>query len=306
MNLNKCDKMYSNKLEFLEFLNWLVNLNNEKYYEDITSVSSSKGENPKSLVESDVQILNIEQIMLEKYGENNTPAIVDGIYFNFNKKNKLCLFFIEFKGDKLDKKPLKEYYKNNICTIKESTCGIQILDCPNKHLNQSKIRKIYEHYEDEMTVQLKLKPLETILIAIPTLFREYKKISDTSNALLRDYFNCNIYVVYANDINSSNTHLTIKQEIEDKYASYQKNGIITLYKVMPNDDFADNFIPKINLFPIHFLNYILNIVNYLKENPIEKNDFDNEIDSLIELEFEDENITPNQKKKLHKIIYSLC
>lgn len=186
------------------------------------------------------------------------------------------------------------------------TCGIQILDCPNKHLNQNIIRKIYEHYEDEMTVQLKLKPLETILIAIPTLFREYKKMSNPSNALLRDYFNCSIYVVYANDINSSNTHLTIKQEIEDKYASYQKNGIITLYKVMPNDDFTDNFIPKINLFPIHFLNYILNIVNYLKENPIEKNNFDNEIDSRIELEFEDENITPNQKKKLHKIIYSLC
>ena len=124
--------MYSNKLEFLEFLNWLINLNNGKYYENLTSVSSSKGENPKSLVESDVRILNIEQIMLDRYGEDQIPAIVDGIYFNFNKRNKLCLSFIEFKGDKLDKKPLKEYYKNNICTLKDNTCGIPNLDCPNK------------------------------------------------------------------------------------------------------------------------------------------------------------------------------
>lgn len=157
-----------------------------------------------------------------------------------------------------------------------------------------------------MTVQLKLKPIETILMAIPTLFREYKGIEDSSNAFLKDFFICKVYVVYANNVDSANTHMTVKQEIQDKYASYQKNGIISLYDVIPNDDFADNFIPKINVFPIHFLNYILNIVNYLNGNSIDKDSLDNEIDSQIELEFKDETLNSSQKRKLHKIIYSLC
>ena len=298
--------MYSNELEFLKFLNWLLNLNEGKYYDKITDVSSSKGENPIPLVESDVRMLNIEQIMIDKYGKSQSPAIVDGIYFNFNKRNKLSLFLIEFKGDKLDKKPLKIFYKENICTLKDNACANQILECPINKLNQNTVRTIYEHYEDEMAVQLKLKPIETILIAIPTLFREYMGINEDSNAFLKDFFACHIYIVYANGNNSGNTHMTVKQEIQNKYASYQKNRIITDYKVLPNDDFVDNFIPKVNLFPIHFLTPIIKIVEDLTEIQIGEENIDDEIDSKIELEFSEEAINPTQKNKLHKIIYSLC
>ncbi|WP_298525485.1 hypothetical protein [uncultured Methanobrevibacter sp.] len=42
--------MYSDELEFLKFINWLLNLEEGKYYEKITDISSSKGENPTSLV----------------------------------------------------------------------------------------------------------------------------------------------------------------------------------------------------------------------------------------------------------------
>ncbi|WP_298525482.1 hypothetical protein [uncultured Methanobrevibacter sp.] len=253
-------------------------------------------------------MLNIEQLILDLYGQKESSAIVDGIYFTFNKKNKLSLFFIEFKGDKLDKKPLKKFFKENICTLKENACEIQRGDCPISNLNQNNIKKIYTHYEDEMAVQLKIKPLETILIAIPTLFREFKGSTDKLNSFLTEHYACHVYIVYANDANSSNTHMTVKQEIENKYSLYQKNGIITDYQPIPNDDFIDNFIPKINLFPIHYLNNILDIVDDLNEISLCEKDIDKEIDKKIESEINTEGmpINQNQKKKLHKVIYHLC
>lgn len=300
--------MYSNQLDFFKFINHLIELDDGKYYDTITNISSSNGPNPKPLIESNIKILNLEGVILD-YFKGSSPAIVDGLYFNFNKFNKLSLFFVEFKGDKLNKKALKGYFKENICSLKDNVCDSSSLDCPILLLNQSELENIYTHFEDEESVQLRNKPFESILIGIPELFRDFYNYDSVSHSFLTEYYICHIYVVYVGSIpNSSNTHLTVKQEIEAKYASYQNNGIITDYKTISDIDFNENYLPKIQSFPIHFLKNILCIIEDLKENRGMIDSIDDAIDEKLDFELDKEGlfIDNQQKKRLHKVIYHHC
>ena len=297
--------MYSNQLNFLKFINSLIEFNDGKYYDTITNISSSNGKNPKSLIESDIKILNLEDLVLDSIS-GTSPAIVDGFYFRFNKYNKLSLYFVEFKGNKLNKKHLKEYFKEYICPLKSKKCGIQIFDCPISYLNQNEVRNIYEHYEDEMSAQLRIKPFESIFIGIPELFSKFTGEEGNPDTFLTKYYNCHIQVVYVKESPSgSNSHLTVKQEISAKYASYQNNGLITDYRIRNNIDFYTDDLPKIQMFPIHFLKNIINIIEDLKKNYGEISSIDNIIDEKLDDELlkEDIQMGTKQKKRLHKVIY---
>lgn len=300
--------MYSDELRFLEFLNYLVQLDGNKYYNDISLVSASnRGDPSTALIHSNKKILNFEDLTLNYYGKNNHPSIVDGLYFNFNKNNELSLFFIEFKGDKLNRKTWKNYFKENILSLIDNTCDNQHEDCPINKLDCDSLKKIYQQYADEILVQLKMKPLESILIAIPTLFKCFCDSDSNDNYILNNYFKCYVYVVYVGDgKNPANSQLTTK-DIKNKYSLFKNNGLIYYYDVLTKKAFNEDMIPKIERFPIHFLNNILDIIHDF-EGTENSSNFKNEIVKRLDDELLNEslNISNNQKRRLVEVICKYC
>lgn len=297
--------MYSDELLFLEFLNYLVQLHDNKYYNTISIVSEDKM--GKSLIISDKKMLNFEDVVLNHYKDNISPAVVDALYFNFNKDNKLSLFFVEFKGNKLNKKAWKTYFEENIKILPDNACNNQHENCPIRKLDKNSLDKIYEQYADEILVQLKMKPLESLLIAIPTLFKEFSGLNFKSNYILNNYFNCYIYVVHAGGSeNPLYTQLT-SNDISDKYSLFKNNGLIYGYMVLTEKTFKKNVISKIEKFPIHFLNNVLEIIYEFKDKTDESNVkeliFNRVDDELIK---ESLDIPYKHKRRLVEVIFKYC
>ena len=297
--------MYSDELQFIKFLNHLIQMKDEKYYNNVSIVSANKNDEP--LIYSNRKMINFEDLVLDHYGNKTSPAIVDGLYFNFNKNNELSLFFIEFKGNKLNKKAWKNYFEENIKKLPETVCSNQNDDCPILKLDQHSLKKIYEQYADEILVQLKIKPLESLLIAIPTLFKQYSGQDSKSNNILNNYFNCYIYVVHAGgDENPLYAQLT-SNEVNDKYALFKNNGLIKDYMVLTEKTFNKNMISKMENFPIHFLNNILSIIDDFKDKSNKPN-----VRDLINERLEEEliseslNIPNNHKLRLVNVICKYC
>lgn len=300
--------MYSDELQFLKFLNNLIQMQNKKYYNNVSIVSAStRGDPSTALISSDNKMINFEDLVLDHYRDNNSPAIVDGLYFNFNNKNELCLFFIEFKGNKLNKKAWKNYFKENIKKLPENVCSNQHEDCPITKLNQHSLNKIYEQYADEILVQLKMKPLESLLIAIPTLFKHFSGLDSKSNYLLNNYFNCYIYVVHAGgDDNPLYAQLT-SNDVNDKYALFKNNGLIYDYMVLTEKNFNIKMISKMKKFPIHFLNNMLGIIDDYKDESGNPNFKELIVDRLNEeLKNESLNIPHKHKLRLVEVILKYC
>lgn len=70
--------MYSNKFFFIKFLNHLVHLDNDRYLQTISEVSTDK--NKDSLVKSNTKILNYEKIIENAFQNKISPATVDGLW----------------------------------------------------------------------------------------------------------------------------------------------------------------------------------------------------------------------------------
>ena len=164
------------------------------------------------------------------------------------------------------------------------------------------------HYEDEMSAQLRIKPFESIFIGIPELNSKFTGKEDNPDAFLTKYYNCHIQVVYVKESPSGfNSHLTVKQEISAKYSFYQKNGLITDYRIRNNIDFYRDDLPKIQMFPIHFLKNIIDIIDDLKKNYAEISSIDKIIDEKLndELLKEDIHMDAKQKKNYIKLFITI-
>lgn len=289
--------MYSNKFFFIKFLNHLVHLDNDRYLQTISEVSTDK--NKDSLVKSNTKILNYEKIIENAFQNKISPATVDGLYFNFNKYNKLTLFFIEFKGDNLAKKSWKNYFKDNILSLPENACEKENENCPIKNLSYNNLKTLYEHYNDEIIHQLHIKPIESMIIGLSDLFEDYSNEKLENVDIISNYINCNVQIIYPKARNEANSNLTTNSEVKDKYSLYVNRNLFK-YKIYSVEDYKENFIPKIDLFPISFLDIIIDIVEEIMENNLSINDV---TDILTNYTNEHElKINDKQKKKLIKII----
>ncbi|SDA67537.1 hypothetical protein [Methanobrevibacter millerae] len=272
--------MYSNEFNFLRFLNNLVHLDNDKYSQTISKVSIDK-ENKKSLVKSNTKILNFEKIIEEAFQNQSSPATVDGLYFNFNKNNKLTLFFIEFKGDDLTRKSWKSFFKDNILSLPANACKNQNVNCPIKNLEYNQLKTLYEHYNDEIIHQLHIKPIESILIGLPQLFENYANEKFEKIDIISNYIKCKIHIISSDSSkNKSNSHLTSKKEVKDKYSLYVNRKFFE-YQTFNVEDYKENFIPKIDLFPISFIDIIISIVDQINENNLSMDDTSNILNNYL-------------------------
>ena len=291
--------MYSNEFNFIRFLNNLIHLDNDKYSQTISEVSKDKN-NKKSLVKSNSKVLNYEKIIEKTFHNQISPATVDGLYFNFNKNNKLTLFFIEFKGDDLTRKSWKSYFKENILSLPANACKNQKNNCPIHNLDYNQLKILYEHYNDEIIHQLHIKPIESILIGLPQLFENYTNEKFKKIDIISNYIKCKIHIISSDPSkNKSNSHLTSKKEVKDKYSLYVNRKFFE-YQTFSVEDYKENFIPKIDLFPISFLDIIISSVDQINENNLSLNDTSNILNNYLSKN--KLRINEQQKEKLIKTI----
>lgn len=154
----------------------------KKTYDTITNISKSDKDNEQSpsLVESEFLLLDLDNISLNSKFRQ-LPATMDALHFQF-VKDKPILYFIEFKGESLESIDYSEVLEQSISLMLDKQCNNpERYDCiflNNTLLNDLGI--ITKRYEDELFASLKIKPLESYLIALPKAYKIFCEFNGIS------------------------------------------------------------------------------------------------------------------------------
>ena len=160
--------------EFIQFMDSFK----DKYFLPVSEISKSKDEKEISLVDNSFKMFSLDD-MCKKYKSirDNLPKTMDAIHYEIDETGKLTLFLIEFKNFSIEGNhsiysELEALYlnlkKKNKKTIDEYSSEKII---SNNFLK--KFKNIKNHFIDSIEFDLKMKPLETIFVALPWLYEEY-------------------------------------------------------------------------------------------------------------------------------------
>ena len=144
----------------------------------------------RKLVNSNFRMYSLDDIKDEckVWNEYNKPKSTDGIFYK-NKKNGLEIYLVEFKGHNLSDedhknnlKVLKEKFQNEINEYKNSK--------PEKECYKQKmvdeLEKAAKNYMDSVQHSLEQKPIETLFITIPTLYKDYcERTGETEKDIIK-------------------------------------------------------------------------------------------------------------------------
>ena len=122
----------------------------------------SKSKDP--LVSSDFMMYSFDDICrdTEIIDICNLPSTVDGLYLD--KKRKV-LYFIEFKGVRVDRNNQRSQLQEVLYNMdKDQKCYEKYYD---------RLKRVYNSYGDELAFKLRLKPFETLDLAIPNVYKDY-------------------------------------------------------------------------------------------------------------------------------------
>lgn len=130
----------------------------------------SKSKDP--LVSSDFMMYSFDDICrdTEIIDICNLPSTCDALYLD--KKRKV-LYFIEFKGVRIDRNNQRGELHSILYHMENDQ------RCYEKYYD--KLKRVYNSYGDELAFKLRLKPFETLDLALPNVYKDYcirNKISD--------------------------------------------------------------------------------------------------------------------------------
>ena len=183
--------------EFLSFYS--------KYYQTVSEISMpcpihdrncpsikqkecvSKSKEP--LVSSDFMMYSFDDICraTSVIDVCNLPSTCDGLYLD--KKRKV-LYFIEFKGVKIDRNNNRSELQSILYHMNKD------FKCSEKYYER--LKRVYNSYGDELAFKLRLKPFETLDLALPNVYKDYciKNNVDDGDKLDIGLFLRNIKKVY--------------------------------------------------------------------------------------------------------------
>ena len=158
--------------EFLSFYS--------KYYQTVSEISMpcpihdrncpsikqkecvSKSKEP--LVSSDFMMYSFDDICraTSVIDVCNLPSTCDGLYLD--KKRKV-LYFIEFKGVKIDRNNNRSELQSILYHMNKD------FKCSEKYYER--LKRVYNSYGDELAFKLRLKPFETLDLALPNVYKDY-------------------------------------------------------------------------------------------------------------------------------------
>ena len=186
--------------KFDEFLSFY-----SKYYQTVSEISMpcpihdrncpsikqkecvSKSKEP--LVSSDFMMYSFDDICraTSVIDVCNLPSTCDGLYLD--KKRKV-LYFIEFKGVKIDRNNNRSELQSILYHMNKD------FKCSEKYYER--LKRVYNSYGDELAFKLRLKPFETLDLALPNVYKDYciKNNVDDGDKLDIDLFLRNIKKVY--------------------------------------------------------------------------------------------------------------
>ena len=186
--------------KFDEFLSFY-----SKYYQTVSEISMpcpihdkncpsikqkecvSKSKEP--LVSSDFMMYSFDDICRDTdiIDICNLPSTCDGLYLD--KKRKV-LYLIEFKGVKIDRNNNRSELQSILYHMNKD------FKCSEKYYER--LKRVYNSYGDELAFKLRLKPFETLDLALPNVYKDYciKNNVDDGDKLDIGLFLRNIKKVY--------------------------------------------------------------------------------------------------------------
>lgn len=210
--------MKENEKNVLKFLKDL----NRDYSDSITNISKT-GEN-NNFVENEKTMISLDDVAKDFSKENFNEELssVDGLYHKI-KEDRLILYFFEFKkmdfiaDNLLAKEKLKEIIeKIENCSLNE--------DCEYDYINE--LKKIKKNIYNKLPIQLKIKPLESLIILHNLYEKEDGKHEDIVNI---------------------EKHYYIVSQTPNEHSPYTKNKSKTRRKGKSKEIF--DFLNKLYPFP---------------------------------------------------------
>ena len=122
----------------------------------------SKSKDP--LVSSDFMMYSFDDICrdTEVIDICNLPSTCDGLFLD---KNRKVLYFIEFKGVRIDKNSQRGQLQEILYHMDKDQ------KCYEKYYER--LKRVYNSYGDELAFKLRLKPFETLDLALPNVYKDY-------------------------------------------------------------------------------------------------------------------------------------
>ena len=221
--------------------------NNHKFYDKISEISRKKSGNRESLIENDFFMYSLDDIKDSSLNlKDNPPKTTDALFYKKDGE-KLFLYLIEFKFHNLDDPDAKDLLDNFVdeiySTKKYDKC---LTEDDKKDLN-----KIKKYYGDDVTNTLILKPIESIKVVLPELYKEYLNKNPSVEDINIDNYLESIekrYYVFVSTLTETWQFNRHKEELEsqstglEKYFNRLVNGnLIDYYEILPRCDF-DGFL----------------------------------------------------------------
>ena len=231
--------------EFIDFLKSFddKSFNNQKFYDTITEISRKKTGNQNSLIENDFLMYSLDDIAKGSQELNsNLPKTADALYYKEDVEGNFSLYFIEFKFHNLDDPDAKNLLNNLVDEIYAFENKFKCISKYKKDLN-----KIKKYYGDDVTHTLILKPIESIRVVIPKLYKEYCNHNDICEEKDIETFLDNIekkLFVFVSTYTENGKFNRHKERLEsqgtglEKYFERLKSGnIIDYYEICPRSNF---------------------------------------------------------------------
>lgn len=247
---------------FIEFIKSF-----DKYLQPLSEISKNvRG----PVVDTKTEMYNFDEICqnTKSFREiENYSRTTDAFFYKIKNNGELKLYFIEFKGDYLEKstreKNMKYFAKSfkrckNELPSAEELSHIELF---NKHQTKlygklfsdsqcKKIRQLNNKFSDSLMESLELKPLESIFVALPVIYEDYlEEHDDVKDINMKNFLEkCEkeIWVVGLCD----NRH---REHVQNRMSDSYHNKIKTQYERLKMakifDDYAieDQYAYKLRL-----------------------------------------------------------
>lgn len=244
--------------DFIEFLNSFK----DDYFLSVTEISRAKTNQKQPLIRNDHKMFSFDD-MCKKYEiiRNHLPKTMDAIEYKIDDNGKLTLYLIEFKNFSMENenstyKLIKAMHRN----LKKKN-EQEIYKYSNETIISDKFLRQFEvienHFVDSIEFDLKMKPIETIFVALPWLYEQYCKDNGVVKKDFRKYLeNIDIRLIvfinrYCPHENISANRLSahkIDNAIKEQYKRLCLAGIISEdnERILSKDRFT-YFLKKENL-----------------------------------------------------------
>ena len=248
--------------EFIEFLCSFK----DRYYCSITEISRAKTGNKQPLIYSEFKMLSFDD-MCRKYDliKKHLPKTMDAIHFEIDENDKLTLYLIEFKNFSMtDRYSTYQEIEALHRSLKKKNKKTVDPESEEKIISNTFLRKfenVKKHFVDSIEFDLRMKPLESILVSLPWLYDEYcNNNEDIDKKDIRKFLNnADIKLIvfinrYAPRNNVSAERLSahsIDNALKSQYLRLSYSGVIVRgqERILSRDRF-DYFIKKEGLSEI--------------------------------------------------------